>query len=325
MVGGVPDPVQAVSAPRDLEAVKRADAGSYDPVTQSYDRFVERYSGRYVERIAALAALRPGERVLDVGTGTGILALHVAHLVGEAGRVTGIDLSDGMLAHARAKAERAGLGSRLEFRRMDAERLELEDGAFDAVVSLFALRHFPNPDAAIAQMRRVLRPGGRLVVAVGEGAPLLSAAGVAAAGRRLLDAALVARGRLLRACESLDDLVRARLPAAELEGSAGGRHHGLGRRALPARLGGAGFRVDAVQWMGNRAEIGTPEEFWELQATFSSMARARLQAAAPAVAAELREQFLRACRNVRSRGGRLVYPTGALIVAARRPTAEGGG
>jgi ubiquinone/menaquinone biosynthesis C-methylase UbiE len=130
------------------DAVKHADAESYDSLTDPYDRFVGRYSGRYVEQIALLAEFRPGDRVLDVGTGTGIMALHAAGRVGEAGRVTGIDLSEGMLAHARAKAGQAKLSARVEFRRMDAEHLEVDDASFDTAVSLFALRHFPKPDAA---------------------------------------------------------------------------------------------------------------------------------------------------------------------------------
>jgi len=66
----------------DEAAVKHADADSYDPVTDRYDRFVGRYLGRYVECIAFLADIRSGDRVLDVGTGTGIMALHAAGRVG---------------------------------------------------------------------------------------------------------------------------------------------------------------------------------------------------------------------------------------------------
>jgi ubiquinone/menaquinone biosynthesis C-methylase UbiE len=303
----------------DAEAVKQADAESYDPVTDPYDRLVVRYSGTYVERMAFLAEFRPGDRVLDIGTGTGIMALHAADQVGESGRVTGIDLSEGMLAHARAKADLAKLSARVEFRRMDAEHLEVEEDSFDTAVSLFALRHFPSPDAALGQMHRALRPGGRLVVAVGEGAPWLSPAGVAAVLRRIFDHVLTLRGKQLRACEFLDRLVRASLPESALEGPAGSVHHGLGPRELPERVRRAGFHVDHVGWLGNRAVIETAEEFWELQATFSSMARLRLQSATPQVVAGLKSRFVETCRQVQARGGRLVYPTGALFVAARRP------
>ena len=303
----------------DASAVKHADADSYDPVTDPYDRFVERYSGKYIERIAFLAKLAPGDRVLDVGTGSGIVALDAAKRVGEAGRVTGVDLSEGMLALARAKAGRAALTRRVEFRRMDAERLEVEDASFDAVVSLFALRHFPNPDAALAQMHRVLHPGGRLVVAVGRGAPLLSLTGLTAASRRILDHILTLLGRQLRACEFIDALVRETLPPGSMESPAGSEHHGLGPHELPDRVRHAGFRVERVEWLGNRAVIGTPEEFWELQATFSSIARWRLQDATPKAVAELKDRFMKDCREVQARGGSLVYPTGVLFIAARRP------
>jgi ubiquinone/menaquinone biosynthesis C-methylase UbiE len=303
----------------DADAVKHADAESYDPVTDPYDRFVGRYSGRYVEQIASLAEFHPGDRVLDVGTGTGIMALEAARRIGESGRVTGIDLSEGMLAHARAKADLAKLSARVEFRRMDAEHLEVDNASFDTAVSLFALRHFPNPDAALAQMHRALRAGGRLVVAVGAGAPWLSLAGVAAASRRIFDHIQNFRGRQLRACEFLEGLVRTTLPEGTLEGPAGSMHHGLGPQELPGRVRRAGFHVDHVGWLGSRAVLETAEEFWELQATFSSMARARLRNATPRVVTELKNRFIETCREVQARGGNLVYPTGALFIAARRP------
>jgi hypothetical protein len=65
--------------------------------------------------------------------------------------------------------------------------------------------------------------------------------------------------------------------------------------------------------------IATPEEFWEIQCTFSSIARKRLAAAPPEKVTSLREQFLERCREVQGRGGRLVYPFGAFFVAAERP------
>ena len=308
----------------DADAVKHADAESYDSLADPYDRFVGRYSGRYVECIAVLAEFRPGNRVLDVGTGTGIMALHAADRVGGSGRVTGIDLSEGMLARARAKADQAKLSGRVEFRRMDAEHLEVDDASFDTVVSLFALRHFPNPDAALAQMHRALRPGGRLVVAVGDGAPWLSLAGVTEALRRIFDHILILRGRQLRACEFLDGLVRGSLPESSLEGPAGSEHHGRGPLELAGRVRRAGFRVDHAGWLGNRAVIETAEEFWDLQAAFSSMARLRLRNATPQVVAELKNRFIATCHQVQARGGSLVYPTGALFVAARRPAFDSG-
>lgn len=302
----------------DAEAVKHADAESYDAVTAEYDRFVERFSGRYVERVVERARIGPGGRVLDVGTGTGILALQAARRAGPSGRVTGIDLSRGMLAVARAKAARAGLAN-VEFLQRDAERLEVGAGAFDAVVSLFALRHFPNPDAALVQMHAALRPGGRLVVAIGAGAPLFSAAGLAAGARRVFDEALTRTGRQLRACDFIDRLVGERLPHHELEGPAGTHESSMGPGELPERVRRAGFVEARAEWLGNRAVVPTPEEFWDLQSTMSTLARSRLHVAPPATVAQIRERFLERCRAVQARGGTLVYPTGVLLVAAARP------
>jgi SAM-dependent methyltransferase len=94
--------------------------------------------------------------VLDVATGTGHIALEAARVVGPRGRVVGIDLAAGMLARAR---ENAG-DLPVEFRRMDAETLEFDDGIFDVVLCGFAVWFLPNIVQAMREMHRVLRSGG---------------------------------------------------------------------------------------------------------------------------------------------------------------------
>jgi ubiquinone/menaquinone biosynthesis C-methylase UbiE len=106
------------------------------------------------------ARVGPGHHVLDVGCGTGVLALEAARRVGDRGRVVGLDVNDGMLAVARRKAPH------LDWRHGAAESLPFEPGAFDAVISQFALMFFQDRPAALREMLRVLRPGGRLAVAV---------------------------------------------------------------------------------------------------------------------------------------------------------------
>ena len=111
------------------------------------------------------AQLAPGERVLDVACGTGLVSLAAAEAVGASGRVMGVDLSGGMVEAARERARARGL-SRARFARMDAERLVLEDASFDVVTCALGLMYMADPARALAEMTRVLRPDGRLVLAV---------------------------------------------------------------------------------------------------------------------------------------------------------------
>jgi ubiquinone/menaquinone biosynthesis C-methylase UbiE len=150
--------------------------------------------------------------VLDIGTGTGIVTLEVARKLGEQGEVVGIDLSDGMLATAIGKAEKEGLAGKAQFLKMDAEALEFDANSFDCVLSLYALRYFPNPEKTVAEIRRVLKPGGKAVIAVGSRPELLSKDGVAAVVRKIGSVIRRLTGRELAACEFLDELVNKHIP-----------------------------------------------------------------------------------------------------------------
>ena len=152
---------------------KTEDANSYNSVVGYFDQYTERFTSHMPEPMLAAAGLKSAARVLDVGTGTGVIALDVVKRLGQGTEVVGIDLSDGMLATAAAKARAAGLDEQVSFLKMDAENLDFEDESFDAVLSLYALRHFPNPDKALQEMFRVLKPGGAVVVAVGSSPSLL--------------------------------------------------------------------------------------------------------------------------------------------------------
>jgi len=131
------------------------------------------------DRLAALAHLRPGESVLDVGCGTGSLAMAAKRQVGAAGRVTGIDPSPEMIARAVRKARRSALD--IVFQEGVAETLPFPDGRFDVVMSTVMLHHLPKSVRALAigEMRRVLKPGGR-VLAVDFGAALQERRGLIA-------------------------------------------------------------------------------------------------------------------------------------------------
>ena len=110
-----------------------------------------------------IVALRPGERVLDVGSGPGFLAEQMAVAVGPQGSVCGIDPSESMLAIA-AKREPSAGSAPIELRQSSAERLPYPDRIFDAAVSTQVLEYSNDVPAAIAEMFRVLRPGGRVLI-----------------------------------------------------------------------------------------------------------------------------------------------------------------
>ena len=109
----------------------------------------------------ALGPLRPGDSVLDLGCGAGFDAFVAAQLVGPAGRVAAVDLSPEMLAVARAGQAVAAL-PRIEFREASVEALPFPDDSFDAALSNGVLNLIPDKPAALREIFRVLRPGGRL-------------------------------------------------------------------------------------------------------------------------------------------------------------------
>ena len=121
--------------------------------------FVPAIFGAWAGPVADAAGIGRGDRVLDVGCGTGVLAREALRRVGEDGRVAGVDLNEGMLA----VAERTEPG--IAWRRGDAASLPFEDASFDVVVSQFALMYFPDRVASLREMWRVLAPRGRLAVA----------------------------------------------------------------------------------------------------------------------------------------------------------------
>jgi SAM-dependent methyltransferase len=306
----------AASASASASAFKAEESGAYDEAADRFAALSERYSGDLARRLVELAGLAPGERVLDVGTGAGLLAAAAAP---RAGRVLGIDISAALLDRARGIADARGLGGHVEYRLMDAEALTLEDASFDAAVSLFALLHLPDPLRALQEMRRVLRPGGRLVVGVGSGAPV-SLAGLAHRAGRLGALWQERRGRRLVAPGSLESLLTRRLghdEGASAHWQEHAREHGAA--GLARLVGDAGFADVQSSWQGRDLEVATASEFWDLQRTFSSRARRRLADVPPALLEELRREMEAESAAVLARGGRLVYPQGVLFVRARRP------
>ncbi|MFZ1862670.1 MAG: methyltransferase domain-containing protein [Polyangiales bacterium] len=122
--------------------------------------FVPALFGPWAPRMVSAAELEPGMHVVDVACGTGVLAVEAAKAVSPGGAVVGVDLNPGMLAVARQKTRD------VDWQEASAEALPFDDERFDAAVSQFGLMFFADQATAIGEMWRVLRPGGRLAIAV---------------------------------------------------------------------------------------------------------------------------------------------------------------
>ena len=137
----------------DLKARQREMWASFAPIAA----FTTPVAAHLVE----FAEVKPGETVLDVGTGTGVVAITAARA---GASVTGLDLTPALLEVARENARVARLATTQWFEG-DAESLPFPDGQFDVVVSQFGHMFAPRPEVAVAEMRRVLKPGGRIAFA----------------------------------------------------------------------------------------------------------------------------------------------------------------
>lgn len=133
-------------------------AGDYETLWQA--QLAEAQTG-----LLAAASLAPGERVLDVACGTGLVSLQAARAVGPRGQVLGVDLSGQMVDAAVRRAADDGLPN-ADFARMGGEALALPDAGFDVALCALGLMYMPEPAQALQEMRRVLTPGGRLGLAV---------------------------------------------------------------------------------------------------------------------------------------------------------------
>jgi demethylmenaquinone methyltransferase/2-methoxy-6-polyprenyl-1,4-benzoquinol methylase len=137
-------------------------AGLYDRMNAVMTAGLDR---TWRHRAAELAGVSPGDRVLDVATGTGDLAFELARRVSPGGEVVGIDFSEHMLELAREKARAdPGSGASLRFESANALSLPFADGAFDAATVGFGARNFADLERGLSEMARVVRPGGRVVV-----------------------------------------------------------------------------------------------------------------------------------------------------------------
>ncbi|MEE8535970.1 MAG: methyltransferase domain-containing protein [Kiloniellales bacterium] len=248
------------------------------------EAFVPAIFAQWAPQMAEAAGLRGGDRVLDVGCGTGVLAREAATAVGPEGRVTGLDINDGMLAVARR------LAPEIDWRQGDAAALPFEDGAFDAVVSQFVLMFVPDRQAAVAEMGRVLAPGGRLAVAVWVGFDRAPGYAILTeiTGRRVGSAA----AEVFKAPFALGD--EAELAAL---------FHAAGLADIEVRTRDGWARYPSIDHFIRTEVKGSPVDDLLDEAAFQALLE------------EAREEL----KSFRDEDGRVAIPLDARIVTARKP------
>jgi SAM-dependent methyltransferase len=131
------------------------------PTWVTMEEDLEQISGYAGELAMERLAPQPGERLLDIGCGTGRTTLALARRVAPGGKAVGLDIAEGMLAHARRQAEEHAVGE-VEFRQGDAQVEDLGEASFDGAYSRFGVMFFADPVTAFANIRRALRRDGRL-------------------------------------------------------------------------------------------------------------------------------------------------------------------
>jgi demethylmenaquinone methyltransferase/2-methoxy-6-polyprenyl-1,4-benzoquinol methylase len=140
----------------------------FESVAENYDLMNDLMSlgihRAWKQDFAARSGVLPGDRVLDLAGGTGDIAALMSKRVGANGKVVLTDINEAMLDVGRRRLEDRGIVSNVEFALVDAEKLPFADGEFNAVTIAFGLRNVTEKDAALREMYRVLRPGGRAMI-----------------------------------------------------------------------------------------------------------------------------------------------------------------
>lgn len=146
---------------------KDAARASYNRLSRWYDLVAGSTEKKYRDWGLEKLSAQPGEKVLEIGFGTGHCLVALAKAVGPTGHVTGVDISDGMLAIARTRLQKGGLNNRADLHLGDAANLDfIEAESLDGVFMSFTLELFDNPEIprVLQECQRILKPGGRLAV-----------------------------------------------------------------------------------------------------------------------------------------------------------------
>lgn len=260
---------------------------SFDRVAAVYDSFMGRWTHLFAPALLDAADLAPGQRVLDLATGTGECALLAAARVGPRGRVVGADISLPMLRAARGK-----VGARpIRLMAADAQALACRGESFDRVVAQLGLMFFPDPLAGAREARRVLRPGGRFAALVWSAAERVPWFNVLA--RELVEHLPGRRDELF---------VGSRLGAVE---------------TLERVFTAAGLRDVRVARQTQPMEFASFEAYWSYVEDGAIRIGTMLRELPGATAAAVRDR-VRAALAAFAVGERLVMPTEVLVATGTR-------
>ncbi len=284
---------------------KTLDAASYNSVAGAFNELSEKYSRPFADALVDFVKIPAGSRVLDLGCGPGVLGQAVKR--SDSGNwVASSDLSRPMLRQARA----SGASTLIQ---ADAESLGFRANSLNAVVSLFLIRHLPDPLRALRAIREILPPGGTLALGLGGGPLRLSWAGITDAARRLGALAASAGATRLEAPSMLISLMNElgvpRIDRDHVDGNA------FTTRQIVALVSEAGFVQVRSHFEGRDYLIDTREEFWELQTTFSTHVRKRLLVCGQELRQRLQDEFFKRCDRSKVQ---LRYPCGVLMIRAKR-------
>ncbi len=278
----------------DAERFKRDSRSSWDAAAAGWEKWwplFDRAAQSVSNRLVELARIKPGDRVLDIATGTGEPAITAARAVGPNGRVIGVDHSSGMLEVARRRASALRLAN-VEYREGDAASLHEAPASFDAVLCRWGLMFVPDLDSAARGIRAALKPGGFLAAAVWDTAdkvPMISIAG---------------------------QQVRAMLGIAPPPPGTPNPLSLADTGILERALTNAGFREFKVEPMRVTFEFESPEKFLESRRDISYDFRTAIASQTPEMQRKLEQVVISEARPYVGAGGRMRCDNQALVISA---------
>lgn len=144
---------------------RRIQRYGWDRAAMYYENFWQQQLKPAQDKLLEMANLQPGEKLIDIACGTGLVSFPAAEKLGPGGFVLATDISDGMVKMCTETAKEKKI-TNIQFKRMDAEELDVPDGEYDVALCALGLMYVPDPVRALKEMFRVIKPGGRAVAAV---------------------------------------------------------------------------------------------------------------------------------------------------------------